>query len=132
GSVFSARQDRVVVATGSLLRDRPDTVKAFIKAYLRASQLIAEASDDGDLRAILEQAGYLTTEQERENWAELLAQVRRRMTDGSLPLEGLEVILTEQQQAGNVSAGLTLDRVVRLDPLHEAQRELGLIGAVVP
>jgi ABC-type nitrate/sulfonate/bicarbonate transport system substrate-binding protein len=128
--IFPPRQDRVVVATGPLVQARPHSVTAFLKGYIQASRFILEPSHEEEIRTILEQAGFLAAEEERANWSLVFGYVQRRISpDAALPLDGLEQVLAEQREAGNVSTDLAIDRLVRLDPLHEAQRALGLAPA---
>ena len=46
--------------------------------------------------------------------------------DGSFPIEGVEQAIKEQKEAGAISDAITLHRVIQLEPLYDAQKELGL------
>jgi len=41
-------------------------------------------------------------------------------------LDGVEQAIKEQREEGRVSEKITLDNVVRVEPLRQAQRELGI------
>jgi hypothetical protein len=53
-------------------------------------------------------------------------QWHRLSPDGYFPLEGVEQVINEQKEAGNISAKVELEEVVRLAPLYQAQKELGI------
>jgi ABC-type nitrate/sulfonate/bicarbonate transport system substrate-binding protein len=130
--VFAPRQDRVVVATGKLGRDHYATLTAFLKVYIKSNRFLMEPANGDEARAILEQSGFVSTQAERANWDVVLGHVRKRMSpDASFPEGSLEQVLAEQREAGAISDRLTLDRVVRLDAVQDAQRELGLLPVSV-
>jgi ABC-type nitrate/sulfonate/bicarbonate transport system substrate-binding protein len=125
--LFAPRQDRVVVATGRLVNDKPATLKAFLKSYIKASRFIVTRENSEEIKTILERAGFLSDEVGLRNYPKMMeGQWHRLSPDGSLPLEGVEQVIKEQKEAGNISARVELEKVVRLAPLHEAQRELGI------
>ena len=125
--LFAPRQDRVVGATGSLVNGRADTLKAFLKSYIKASRFIVNRENSEEIKGILERAGFLTDEVDRRNFPKVMeGQWHRLSPDGSFPLEGVEQVIKEQKEAGNISAKVELEKVVRLAPLYQAQKELGI------
>ncbi|MCH6546682.1 MAG: hypothetical protein IH796_11900, partial [Deltaproteobacteria bacterium] len=116
-----------VGATGSLVNGRADTLKAFLKSYIKASRFIVNRENSEEIKGILERAGFLTDEVDRRNFPKVMeGQWHRLSPDGSFPLEGVEQIIKEQKEAGNISAKVELEKVVRLAPLYQAQKELGI------
>lgn len=125
--LFPPRQDRVVTASGKFLQESPDALKAFLKAYIKASRFIVDRKNIEEIRAILVKAGFLTDEADQRSFPKMMeGQWHRLSPDGSLPLEGVEQVITEQKEAGSISDRITLERALRLEPLYQAQRELGI------
>ena len=125
--LFPPRQDRVVVVNGRFLRERRESLKAFLKAYIRASQFIVTKSNSEEIWEILEKAGFLANDVDRENYDKVMeGQWYRLSPDGSFPLDGVEQVIKEQKEAGKISDAITLDRVLQLEPLYDAQKELGI------
>jgi len=125
--LFAPRQDRVVGATGKLVNDRPDTLRAFLKSYIKASRFIVTRENSEEIKGILERAGFLGDDVDRRNFPKMMeGQWHRLSPDGSFPLEGVEQVIEEQKEAGNISAKVELEKVVRLEPLYQAQRDLGI------
>jgi ABC-type nitrate/sulfonate/bicarbonate transport system substrate-binding protein len=120
------RQDRIVAA-GKMTVESPDTVKAFLKGYIRAGQFITKKENLDELWRIVEQAGFLDNETDRKNYSVTAGGfAHRKAHDGSIPLDGIEQAIRESREEGRISDRLTLDRVVVLDPLRQAQKELGI------
>jgi len=125
--LFPPRQDRVVAANGRFLQENRESLKAFLKAYIKASQFIVTKSNAEEIWEILEKAGFLANDVDRENYDKVMeGQWYRLSPDGSFPIDGVEQVIKEQKEAGNISDAVTLDRVMRLEPLYDAQKELGI------
>ncbi len=124
--LFPPRQDRIVAA-GKITKDRPDTLKAFLKGYIRASRFITQGENLDELWSIVEKAGFLDNEVDRQNFQVTAGGFKHRKSpDGTIPLDGVEQAIKEQREEGRVSEKITLDNVVRVEPLRQAQRELGI------
>lgn len=120
------RQDRIVAA-GKIASERPDTVKAFLKGYIRAGQFITKKENLDELWAIVEKAGFLDNETDRKNFPVTAGGFAyRKAVDGTVPLDGVEQAIKEAREEGRISNRLSVNEVVRLGPLHEAQKELGV------
>jgi len=64
---------------------------------------------------------------DRDNFPTILKHVTNRLaTDGSLPVEGVAQAIREQREAGNISDRVSVEKVLRLEPLHQAQAKLGI------
>ncbi len=125
--LFPPRQDRVVVATGKLANERQDTLEAFLKAYIKASRFLVDRGNESETRTIVEKAGFLDNDVDRDNFPTILKHVSNRLaTDGSLPVEGVEQAIREQREAGNISDRVSIEKVLRLEALHQAQAKLGI------
>ncbi len=119
------RQDRIVAA-GELADKHPETLKAFLKGYLKSGQFLLSC-ENSELKAIVERAGFLDNDIDRENFPITLERVRNRIApDGRLPLDGVEQAIQEQREEGAVSEKFAMADVLRLEPLRQAQRELGI------
>lgn len=125
--LFPPRQDRVVTAAGKFVEDKSEILKAFLKAYIKASRFIVNRENIEEIRTLLEKAGFVNDEAEKRSFPKMMeGQWHRLSPDGSLPLDGVEQVIREQKEAGNISEKITLERVLRLEPLYQAQRELGI------
>ena len=120
------RQDRIVAA-GKIAKDRPDTLKAFLKGYIKASRFITRPENLDELWTIVEKAGFLDNDVDRNNYPVTAGGFQHRKSpNGTIPLDGVEQAIKEQREDGWISKGLTLDNVVRGEPLRQAQKELGV------
>lgn len=120
------RQDRIVAA-GKIATERPDTVKAFLKGYIRAGQFITRKENLEELWQIVERAGFLDNETDRKNYSVTAGGFAyRKAPDGTLPIEGIEQAIRESREEGRISNRIGVNEVVRLEPLFQAQKELGI------
>lgn len=117
-------QFAVMAAPVSLVERNPAVVRAWIKGMIRAMRFMKDPRNEAELLAIAKEA-RLTVDEAR--WSEGLAVQRDFWpADGGLNLRGTELVLLRERDATRISRELTLSRFIRLRPLEEAQRELGL------
>jgi ABC-type nitrate/sulfonate/bicarbonate transport system substrate-binding protein len=124
--VYPVYQWAVIAAHGALLEEHPDTVVAFLKGMIRAWQYIQDPANEQEILQILEGVES-NVDVVSDAWTEALDIQRGLMTtDGSLDLDGVDVVLDREQRFGRVPGEYTSDRVLRLELLEQAQQELGL------
>lgn len=125
--LFPPRQDRIVAATGELVNEKPETLKAFLKAYIKASRFLVNGKNVDAIRVVVDKAGFFSSDADRENFPVVIGHVANRIAeDGTLSIEGVMQSIKEQREAGNITERITLDRVLRIGPLRQAQKELGI------
>lgn len=124
--VYPVYQWAVIAAHGDLIDEHPDTVVAFLKGMIRAWEYIQDPANEDEILEIL-QAIDSNVEVVAESWTESIGIQRSLLTtDGSLNLDGVEVVLERELRFERVPADYSVDQVLRLDPLEQAQAELGL------
>jgi len=75
----------------------------------------------------VERAGFLDNDIDRENFPITVECVRNRIApDGRFRRNGVEQAIQEQREEGAVSEKFAMADVLRLEPLRQAQRELGI------
>ncbi len=117
-------QTAVNGAHGDILEKNPGAVKGFIKGMIRAYRFMKDARNNAELLQIARDAKITVEEKE---WSEELAIQRDFWpADGALNLKGTELVLQRERDDGRISKDFTLEKFIRLKPLEEAQRELGL------
>jgi len=130
GRLYPSRHDRVTAANENFCRSRPDLLKGFLKGMIRGCRYVLDAKNRERFKEIIIAAGFMTTERERHSFDGLLtAWYERISVDLSLPADGVELIVKEQKQAGNLSPSFETEDVLRLEALHAAQRELAAHSA---
>jgi len=110
------------LATGmKKLTERPDEVKRMLRAMLRANNYILK-NRDGTIQVLVHWA------KSKQEFAEAGydSAVNAFSADGSIPEEGMRVVLDGLRKSMNITRQIALSEVADLAPLLEAQRELGL------
>jgi len=111
--------DRVMVTSGRMIREHPETVKAAIKAIVRGYR--AERDQEA-VRQVVAKEGFLDGffDDTYETHAYRLAM------DGGITRQALQVVIDEEKRFGRLAASFGQEDVVRAEYLVAAQRELGL------
>jgi ABC-type nitrate/sulfonate/bicarbonate transport system substrate-binding protein len=123
-SLYPDWQTAVNGAHGDILEKNPAAVKGFIKGMIRAYQFMKDTRNNAELLQIAKDAKITVEEQQ---WGEALAIQRDFWpADGALNVKGTELVLQRERDDGRISKDFTLEKFIRLKPLEEAQRELGL------
>jgi len=117
-------QTAVNGVTAEFLDRNPAAVKGFIKGVIRAFQFLKDPGHEAEARRIA--VAQKITINEQRFGEEMAIQREFWPADGGLNLKGTEIVLQRERDAGFVARDFTLERFVRLRPLLEAQRELGL------
>jgi ABC-type nitrate/sulfonate/bicarbonate transport system substrate-binding protein len=112
-----------LVATVNKIKDRPDEVKKIIKAGIKANRYIAQ-NRDGTIQGIME---WLKVD--REMAAATYDSVAKAFnSDGGVPEDGLRLVIEEAKKATRVSRDVSINEVIDLSILRQAQRELGIVS----
>lgn len=124
--IYPDYQFAVLGASGNMVDNYPETVTAYLKGMIKAWQFLSDPSNDAEVLSILKARDVPVDE---SLWPELIAIQREfwPVKDGSPNVKGIEVVLEREIEVGRVPADYTVDRLLRLDPLEKAQRELGLV-----
>lgn len=124
--LYPPRQDRITVASGRMVREHPDTVKAFLKGIMNASAFCLEKANQEEIRSIIVEAGFPWELIKDLFYKHLNGFQERLAADLTVPMEGLEQAVKEGQGSGSLTRSFVLERAMNLAPLKEAQQELGL------
>jgi ABC-type nitrate/sulfonate/bicarbonate transport system substrate-binding protein len=103
------------------LSERPDEVKRVLRAMLKANGYILK-NREGTIQVLVHWA------KSRPEFAEAGydSAVNVFSMDGSIPEDGMRVVLDGYRKSMNIARQIPLSEVADLAPLLEAQRELGL------
>jgi ABC-type nitrate/sulfonate/bicarbonate transport system substrate-binding protein len=103
------------------IKERPDEVRKVIKAGIRATGYI-RANREGTIQFLMGQQKI-----DREIAAATYDSVAKAFNeDGSVPEDGLRLVIEEGKKAANITRAVALRDVTDLSILREAQRELGI------
>ncbi len=123
---YLPRQDRVILATGNMVNDHHDTVKAFIKGIIRGNRFFLNKKNRQEITDIVQEAGFVI--ENRQLFDSIFDSLYTRIpANCHLPLEGVEQAVKEQIAAGHIGKNITTDKIVKIKPLQEAQNELGVV-----
>ena len=114
--------NRVIATSGTMLAQRPEAVKGFLKGMIRAYRWLRDPAHRAEAAPIVAWSG-LHVEFFEDAYDDL---VRGLPDDGAVSARGLHVVIEDLQASGQIPADYTAERVLRPGPLQAAQRELGL------
>jgi len=112
-----------LVATTKKIKERPEEIKRVIKAGVKANRYI-HRNRDGAVSFLME---WLKLDKETAV-ASYDSLLKAYHEDGSIPDDGLKLIVEESKRLGKVERDVPLGEVEDLSVLREAQRELGIKG----
>lgn len=120
--------DRVIVATGAILKERPDRVKAFLKGMLRAYWFIRDQPKNFEYVYQLEKRLRRQSPDPEERSARFASVSPRHLEYMPFPIDGLptalDVILKEEHAAGEIDTLVNPEEACQLDLMREAYEEL--------
>ncbi len=120
--------DRVIVATGAILKEHPDWVKAFLKGMLRAYWFIRDQPKNFEYIYQLEKRLRRQSPDPEENSARFASASPRHLQYMPFPVDGLpsalDVILEEEHAAGEIDTLVDPEEACQLDLMREAYQEL--------
>lgn len=112
-----------LVTTIKRIKERPDEIRRVIKAGIRASRYI-RANREGTIQFLMRQQKI-----DREIAAATYDSVVKAFNeDGSVPEDGLRLVIEEGKKTANITRAVALSDVMDLSILREAQKELGIEG----
>ncbi len=122
--IFPRYQSKVIVSGETVLSQYPEGVKTVIKALIQGYRYLGNSENDEEISRIIPALNF---REPSFAMAQLSVRRSRKLSDdGSMTLEGLEVVLKEAKDKGELPPDYNLSQFLRLTPLTEAQKELGL------
>ena len=112
-----------VVSSVKKIKEKPEEVKRVIKAGIKANRYIRQ-NRDGTIQTFME---WLKLDKEMAT-ATYDSVGKAFNDDGSLPEDGLRLLIEETRKAGKVNREIASSEVADLSILREAQKELGIQG----
>ena len=112
-----------VVSSVKKIKEKPEEVKRVIRAGIKANRYIRQ-NRDGAIQAFME---WMKIDKEMAT-ATYDSVGKAFNEDGSLPEDGLRLLIEETRKAGKVSREIASSEVADLSILREAQKELGIQG----
>jgi len=103
------------------INDRPDEVKRVLKALIKANRYI-RGNRDGSIQVLMEWGRTV-----KENAAASYDSVVRVFNaDGSIPEDGMRLVLEQAAREAKLTREVSLTEVADLTILRQAQKELGI------
>jgi ABC-type nitrate/sulfonate/bicarbonate transport system substrate-binding protein len=123
------RPERVIGATGTILEDKPEWVKSFLKAMIRAYWFVRDQPRNFDYVHQLEARLRLESLAPNERVNKFVCQTPVHIEALPFPLDGkatgFEDLLAEEKKAGELNYDVPpIEEVCALDLVSEAFREL--------
>ena len=112
-----------LVASVKKIKARPDEIKRIIKAGIKGNRYIRQNAE-GTIRVMME---WLKINNEMAT-ATYESVSKAFNDDGSVPEDGLHLLIEEAKKAAKVSRDVSFADVADLSILGEAQKELGIKG----
>ena len=112
-----------LLATVKKIKEKPDATKRVIKAGIKANRYIRQ-NREGTIQFMM---GWMKIDKEMAT-ATYESSWKIYNEDGSVPEDGLRLIIEETKKAIKVNREVSFNEVVDLSILKEAQRELGIVG----
>ena len=110
-----------VVSSVKKIKEKPEEVKRVIRAGIKANRYIRQ-NRDGTIQTFME---WLKLDKEMAT-ATYDSVGKAFNDDGSLPEDGLRLLIEETRKVGKVSREIPSSEVADLSILREAQKELGI------
>jgi NitT/TauT family transport system substrate-binding protein len=110
-----------LIATVKKIKEKPDEIKRVIKAGIKANRYIRQ-NREGTIQFMME---WMKIDKEMAT-ATYESSWKIYNEDGSVPEDGLRLIIEETKKALKVNREVSFNEVMDLSILKEAQRELGI------
>ena len=112
-----------ILASDKKIKEKPDEIKRVIKAGIKANRYIRQ-NRDGTIQAFMDWMKI-----DKEMAAATYDSVGKAFNeDGSLPEDGLRLLIDEAKKAAKISREIPSSEVADLALLKEAQKEMGIQG----
>ena len=110
-----------LVASVKKIKERPDEIKRFIKAGIKANRYI-RTDREGTIQSLIEWQNV-----DKENAAFTYESMSKAFSDdGNCSDDGLHLVVEEAKKSAKVSREVPISQVADLSILREAQGELGI------
>jgi ABC-type nitrate/sulfonate/bicarbonate transport system substrate-binding protein len=124
--VFPNYVNKVIVAHEAIISQNPAGVTGVIKAIIQGHRFLENAENDEEIKRMIKTLNA-------KNPSLVMAQLSvwrtwKPLYTGSVTMEGFQVVLEEAKKKVDIPPGYDLSQLLRLSPLAEAQRELGIDG----
>ncbi len=103
------------------IQQKPTEVKKVIKALIKSSRFIRENRNESI--QVLAEWGKVPQEHAMASYDSTVKVVSM---DGTIPADGLHLLIEESRREGRVAREVAVSEVTDFTLLHEAQRELGI------
>jgi ABC-type nitrate/sulfonate/bicarbonate transport system substrate-binding protein len=110
-----------ILASEKKIKEKPDEIKRVIKAGIKANRYIRQ-NREGTIQAFME---WMKIDKEMAG-ATYDSVGKAFNEDGSLPEDGLRLLIDEAKKAAKISREIASSEVADLSILKEAQKELGI------
>lgn len=125
----NGRPDRIIAATGKVLRDHPDLVQAYLRATIRAYWFIRKQPENLTyITALSHRLAADSPNEEEKQWWRFPASTVERYAEMPFPIDGMptgfEQYFKEQVDIGELKEVGDFKRILMLDPAREAYHEL--------
>lgn len=115
-------QARVMATSGQMLREHPETVKAFLKVMIKTFQFIkANTKEMAYFSKLVEKTAGKPPEEELTDHSYMAGRLPE---DGGVNLKGLQVVIDEEKALGNLPKEYAMEKALRLNFVKEAAAEL--------
>ena len=112
-----------ILASDKKIKEKPDEIKRLIKAGIKANRYIRQ-NRDGTIQAFMDWMKI-----DKEMAAATYDSVGKAFNeDGSLPEDGLRLLIDEAKKAAKINREISSSEVADLSLLKEAQKEMGIQG----
>ena len=112
-----------ILSSDKKIKERPEEIKRVIKAGIKANRYIRQ-NRDGTIQTFME---WMKIDKEMAT-ATYDSVGKAFNEDGSLPEDGLRLLIDEAKKAAKISREVASSEVADLSILREAQKELGIQG----
>jgi ABC-type nitrate/sulfonate/bicarbonate transport system substrate-binding protein len=116
-----------VSTTTKRIKDKPSEVTKVVKSLVRANRFIRE-DKEGAVRILME---WGRTERDHSS-ASYDSTVKVFSANGNIPDDGLRLVIDLARAELKIGREVAPSEIIDPAPLREAQKELGLGGAVIP
>jgi len=110
-----------ILASDKKIKEKPDEIKRVIKAGIKANRYIRQ-NRDGTIQSWME---WMKIDKEMAT-ATYDSVGKAFNEDGSLPEDGLRMLIDEAKKAAKISREIASSEVADLSLLREAQKEMGI------
>jgi ABC-type nitrate/sulfonate/bicarbonate transport system substrate-binding protein len=118
-------QLRAIATTAPFLDKNRAAVVGYLTSTIRAYRFMKTSSNHAEMMGIIESSDLKFEEDmDQSMWEEEYPLIPGIPNDGSINAQGLQVILEEEKSAGRVSTAMTIEKVLRLEPVKMAATAL--------